>query len=269
MSGTRISDEAWRASFQVAVDASATASLACVPTWLTDFRNDLPKIDVPTLVVQGTEDRILPIDATARRLPALIKDAQLTEIGGEIIVQGARVSMGSEAWVTQAGAYRFFAGWRSDPFFFDALGAVNNFQFTGEDTFADKNVCSIALELPNSALGGGARVHLWHRSLVQAEGAGSAWVQADRGARPHQTPFLASADRDAYLSAEPAQDERFVAMFAHALEHTGGYTPEEARTVAATLWSALVTRRALEGRRGSPRYPRGGPGCLPGGGRAA
>jgi non-heme chloroperoxidase len=80
--GTRISDEAWRASFQVAVDASATASLACVPTWLTDFRTDLPKIDVPTLVVQGTEDRILPIDATGRRLPALIKDARLTEIEG-------------------------------------------------------------------------------------------------------------------------------------------------------------------------------------------
>jgi hypothetical protein len=49
---------------------------------------------------------------------------------------------------------------------------------------------------------------------------GSGWVQADRGARPQQTPFLAGEDRDAYLSAEPAQDERFVAMFAHALEHT-------------------------------------------------
>jgi non-heme chloroperoxidase len=82
LGGTRISDEAWRASFQVAVGASATASLACVPTWLTDFRNDLPKFDVPTLVVQGTEDRILPIDATGRRLPALIKDARLTEIEG-------------------------------------------------------------------------------------------------------------------------------------------------------------------------------------------
>lgn len=82
LGGTRISDEAWRASFQVAVDASATASLACVPTWLTDFRNDLSKIDVPTLVVQGMEDRILPIDATGRRLPTLIKDARLTEIAG-------------------------------------------------------------------------------------------------------------------------------------------------------------------------------------------
>jgi non-heme chloroperoxidase len=82
LGGTRISEEAWRASFQVAVGASAYASLACVPTWLTDFRDDLPKIDVPTLVVQGTEDRLVPIDATGRRLPALIKDVTYTEIEG-------------------------------------------------------------------------------------------------------------------------------------------------------------------------------------------
>jgi non-heme chloroperoxidase len=80
--GTRISDEAWNASFQVAVGSSAYATLACVSTWLTDFRADLPKIDVPTLVVQGSEDRILPIDATGRRLPALVKDVRLIEIEG-------------------------------------------------------------------------------------------------------------------------------------------------------------------------------------------
>jgi hypothetical protein len=161
--------------------------------------------------------------------------------GGEIIVQGAPVSMGLEARVTEAGAYRFFAGWRSDPFFFDAFGAVKYLQSTGEDTFteedtfADKDVCSIALELPNGALGGVAGVNLWHRTLVQADGAVSGWVQADRGVRASQTPFLAGEDRDAYLSAEPAQDERFVAIFAHALEHTGGYTPEGARAAARTL----------------------------------
>jgi non-heme chloroperoxidase len=80
--GTRISDQALQASFNVAAGASAYATLACVPTWLTDFRADLPKIDVPMLVVQGTEDRILPIDATGRRLPALIKDIRFVEIDG-------------------------------------------------------------------------------------------------------------------------------------------------------------------------------------------
>ncbi|NMI00297.1 alpha/beta fold hydrolase [Pseudonocardia acidicola] len=78
--GTRISDQAWQLSWNVGAGASAYATWACVPTWLTDFRGDLPKIDVPVLVVQGTEDRILPIDSTGRRLPALIKDSRLVEI---------------------------------------------------------------------------------------------------------------------------------------------------------------------------------------------
>jgi non-heme chloroperoxidase len=80
--GTRISDQAWQLSFNVGVSASAIGTLACVPTWLTDFRADLPKIDVPTLVVQGTEDRILPIDSTGRRLPGLIEDVRLVEVQG-------------------------------------------------------------------------------------------------------------------------------------------------------------------------------------------
>jgi non-heme chloroperoxidase len=78
----RISDRAWQASFNVAAGASPFASYACVDTWLTDFRADLPKIDVPVLVVHGTEDRILPIEATAERLPALIKDVQLVRVEG-------------------------------------------------------------------------------------------------------------------------------------------------------------------------------------------
>jgi non-heme chloroperoxidase len=78
----RISDQAWQASFNVAAGASPYASYACVDTWLTDFRDDLPKIDVPTLVLHGAEDRILPIAATADRLPELIADARLVRIEG-------------------------------------------------------------------------------------------------------------------------------------------------------------------------------------------
>jgi pimeloyl-ACP methyl ester carboxylesterase len=80
--GTRISDEVVRDSWNVAAGASPVATAACPPTWITDFRGDLPKIDVPTLVVHGTADRILPIDATARRLPELIADCRLVEIDG-------------------------------------------------------------------------------------------------------------------------------------------------------------------------------------------
>jgi non-heme chloroperoxidase len=82
LSPERISPSAWNASFAVAAGASPYASYACVDTWLTDFRDDLPKIDVPTLVVHGTEDRILPFEATAKRLPDLIKDVTLVTVEG-------------------------------------------------------------------------------------------------------------------------------------------------------------------------------------------
>ena len=78
----RISEQAWQASFTVAVGSSPYATYACVDTWLTDFRADLPKIDVPTLVVHGTEDRILPFEATAARLSGLIADVTIVPVEG-------------------------------------------------------------------------------------------------------------------------------------------------------------------------------------------
>jgi Domain of unknown function (DUF4331) len=151
--------------------------------------------------------------------------------GGQIILQEAPVSTGREAKVTEAGDYRFFAGWRSDPFFFDTEGAINDLHFTGTDFFIDKDVCSIVLELPNSLLGNN-KVGLWHRSV---DGTSGKWVQADRGARPSQTVFLTGEQKGAYLAASPADDAQFVPVFAHSLEHAGGYSPEEAKRVAGTL----------------------------------
>src|SRR5947209_10844373 len=81
------------------------------------------------------------LTATLRRVDGI--QAAGTGDGGQVIVEGAPVSIGREARVTDAGDYRFFAGWRSDPFFFDTQGARNNLQFTGDDFFADKDVCSI------------------------------------------------------------------------------------------------------------------------------
>jgi hypothetical protein len=172
--------------------------------------------------------------ATLRRA----EGAQATGTGesGRVIVEGAPVSTGRDAAVTDAGGYRFFAGWRSDPFFFDTRGAVNNLQFTGQDYFADKNVCSIALEVPNAELSSG-KLQLWARTL---DGATGSWVQADRGAKPSQTPFLTGDFNDAYRGAQPSDDAQFVAGFAHALEHAGGYTPDEASRAAATLLPDVI-----------------------------
>jgi len=168
--------------------------------------------------------------ATVRRVEGA---AAGMEEGGQAIIEDAPVSTGPEAQVTQAGDYRFFAGWRSDPFFYDVGGALNDFQFTGSDYFADKDVCSIVLEVPNSELGA-TEVRLWHRTLVPEDGAG--WVQVDRGARTQQVTFLIpNEEKEAYLAGEPANDARFVDRIAHTLEHAGGYAPEEARRLAEPM----------------------------------
>jgi len=73
----RVSEQAVQASWNVAAGCSATASLACVPTWYEDFRRDLSKIDVPALVLHGDADRILPINASGLRTAKLIKGARL------------------------------------------------------------------------------------------------------------------------------------------------------------------------------------------------
>ncbi len=78
--GKRVSEQAVRASWNLAAGASATASLACVPTWHEDFRNDLSKIDVPTLVLHGDADRILPITASGERTAKLIKGARFVVV---------------------------------------------------------------------------------------------------------------------------------------------------------------------------------------------
>ena len=82
LGGTVVSYQAWQASWNQGVAASATAVVACIGTWTTDFRADLPKIDVPVLVLHGDADQVLPLDKTAKRLPGLINDVQLTVIEG-------------------------------------------------------------------------------------------------------------------------------------------------------------------------------------------
>lgn len=78
--GKRVSEEVLRACWNIAAGASATASLACVSTWYEDFRQDLHRVDVPTLVIHGDSDRIVPIEAAGQRTAKLIKGAQLVVV---------------------------------------------------------------------------------------------------------------------------------------------------------------------------------------------
>jgi non-heme chloroperoxidase len=80
--GTRISEDAVRHSWNVAASASWFATTAVVRTWYEDFRSDIARIDVPALILQGTADRILPIDATGRRFRQALPAADYVEIDG-------------------------------------------------------------------------------------------------------------------------------------------------------------------------------------------
>lgn len=80
--GTRISEEAVRNSWNVAAGSGWFASTAVVPTWLEDFRTDIAAIDVPALILQGTADRILPIDVTGRRFHQELPEADYVEVDG-------------------------------------------------------------------------------------------------------------------------------------------------------------------------------------------
>jgi hypothetical protein len=179
--------------------------------------------------VRFISDKAGTLTATVRRVGGA--EAASTGDDGQTIIEEAPVSIAREAHVTEAGDYRFFAGWRSDPFFFDTLGALNNLQFTGHDFFTDKDVCSIVLEVPNSALSSG-KMGLWQRTV---DGVGGKWVQADRGALASQSVFLPGDHQADYQAAQPADDARFIPVFAHSLEHTGGYAPEEAKRAAGIL----------------------------------
>ena len=82
LGGNLISDQAVQLSWNIAVDASPKGTLECVSAWLTDFRNDLKRIDIPTLVIHGDADRILPISATGKRTPEFVKGSKLVVVDG-------------------------------------------------------------------------------------------------------------------------------------------------------------------------------------------
>jgi len=80
--GKRISDQAVHASWNVAAGASPTASYACVHTWYTDFRKDIARVDVPSLVIHGDSDRIVPVEAAGAKTAQMIKGAKFAKIQG-------------------------------------------------------------------------------------------------------------------------------------------------------------------------------------------
>ena len=157
----------------------------------------------------------------------------------EVIASDVPVSSGAEVRTTEAGAYRVYAGPRSDPFFADVAGVMNKLQFTGTDSLANVDVYAIVLEVPNQALGDHSQLGVWATVRIPATGTpnGTRWVQVERAGRPEMVNFYCQGDdKVAFNAGEPAQDRTvFLARFAHALEHMGQYAPEQAVVVAETL----------------------------------
>lgn len=141
--------------------------------------------------------------ATVRRVEGDLARGNGNE--GDILFQDVPVAFGEATPIVESGEYRFFAGIRSDPFFFDLEGYKNGMQFTGADVFLDKNVFSIVLELPNHALGNNPRVGIWARVLLPQDG--NPFVQIDRMGRPLiNAAFMSNEDKNTFNRVEPTRD---------------------------------------------------------------
>ncbi|HEX5418352.1 MAG TPA: DUF4331 family protein [Chloroflexota bacterium] len=185
------------------------------PTLATSFDSDAVyeiKIDTDADAVAEVAFRIGFSPVVHDTQTALVKIATGHQAagangGGAVLFRHAPVSLTKESTpqvVTQEDGFKFFAGMRSDPFFFDLAGFLAGFKFTGTDFFIDKNVFSIALEVPNSALGKNPRIGVWARILMPQNGQ---LVQIDRMGRPAiNTVFNHGQDKNTFNHIEPSQD---------------------------------------------------------------
>jgi hypothetical protein len=198
--------------------------------------------------------------------------------GGKVLFRHVPVSFGAQAHVASEGAYRFFAGIRSDPFFFDLMGFLAGFKFTGSDFFADKNVFGMALEVPNrAALGSNPKIGTWARVLIPASGGGqhqqnegdeddeeddrddhhdhdNGLTQVDRMGRPAiNTVFNHGEDKNTFNHIDPNQDRTtltvdpnpkagvtFLRSFELTLE-AFGHPAAEAEAIAKILLPDILT----------------------------
>jgi hypothetical protein len=171
-------------------------------------------------------------------------EAQSPEAVGTKIIADADVSFGATPNVVKAGQYTFFAGARSDAFFFDYDGIKNlydtsgtkNFTamhvglkhpWSGVDSNTEANIFSQVLELPTSELGANPMIRIWGRCSLRKDGK---LEHADRAGHPSISSFFNTDDTKLeYNASEPVNDyKRWLDQFVHLMGHTGGYTREEA-----------------------------------------
>lgn len=193
------------------------------PTALYEFR-----VDTNGDAVADIDFRITFSDFKNGKQEARVRRATGTQAAsdgnsGEIIIANAPVSFNEQPQVTGAGNYKFFAGIRSDPFFFDLMGFCNNSRFTGNDYFIDKEVFGIVLEVPNAALGKQSKVGIWSRVLWSHH---EEWLQVARLGLPLvNILFNTSQQKDLFNRTEPdKQKALFLDSFVALLESLGHST---------------------------------------------
>lgn len=172
------------------------------------------------------------------------EEARSAEAVGEKVIADADVSFGPTPNIVQAGSYTFFAGARSDAFFFDFDGIKalydtsggRNFTaphiggpspWTGVDSNTEANVFSIVLELPTAELGANPEIRIWGRCSVRRDGK---LLHVDRAGHPSVSSFFNTDEtKEEYNASEPVNDySRWLELFVHLMGHTGDYSREEA-----------------------------------------
>jgi hypothetical protein len=172
------------------------------------------------------------------------EQAREPEAVGTQIFTDVEVSFGTEPNIAHSGDITFFAGARSDAFFFDFDGIKNLFDtsggrnftaphlggkspWTGVDSNTEANVFSTVLELPTSALGANPDIRIWGRCSVRRDGK---LLHVDRAGHPSVSSFFNTDEtKEEYNASEPPNDRsRWLDQFVHLMGHTGDYTREEA-----------------------------------------
>lgn len=163
---------------------------------------------------------------------------------GEVVLREAPVSGGGSTPEATGTPYRLFAGLRSDPWFADVNGFLDDFRFTGQDTFVERNVFGIVLEVPNTALGSSTPAGIWARTVAPVHGE---VTQIDQVGRPLINAIFnkSGAEQAAFNRTPPAQQlARFGDEFLDVIR-SWGYGDEEARThFADVLPDVLVYDRS-------------------------
>lgn len=172
------------------------------------------------------------------------------EFEHDVLIEHAPVSFGAEVEITEGeDEVRFFAGFRSDPFFFDLLGFLNGFKFTGSDFFIDKNVFGIALEMPSRLLGKNPKVGIWTRTLVPMTMQPDHLTQVDQMGRPAiNTVFNHGNDKNVFNVTQPDQQRTatigsgmtFLQSFEATLS-SFGYSAAQATGIADILLPDVLT----------------------------